>query len=101
MLLSLLGFDLAVDVLNVIKAQRFSLLAVEVLSSLGLNLLESGLGVGHSLLVSLVIQHSQHLVVVIIDIKLHWVLVVCEQSVVSISQISKSATLYSNMVRKC
>ena len=42
---------------------------------------------------ALVVQHSQHLIVVIINVKLHWVLVVGEQSVVSIGQICKSAAL--------
>jgi hypothetical protein len=37
-------------------------------------------------------SNSEHSVVVIVDIKLNWVLVVEEQSLVSISQISKSTS---------
>ena len=66
---------------------------VEILGSLSFHLLHSGSGLFLSLLMSLVVQHSQHLVVVIVDIKLQWVLVVSEKCIVSISQISKSASL--------
>merc|ERR1719327_987885 len=38
------------------------------------------------------VQHSQHFVIVFIDVELHWVLVVGEKSVVTIGQISKSAS---------
>ena len=98
-LFSLLSLNLAVDVLKIINTERFSLLGVEVLGSLGLNFLHSSLGVSHSLLMALVMQHSQHLIVVIIDVKLHWVLVVSEESIVSIGQIGKSATLKDAKVK--
>ena len=41
---------------------------------------------------SLIGIDSQHLIVAFIDIQLHWVLVVGEQSIVSIGQIGQSST---------
>ena len=90
---SLLSLNLAVDVLEIINAKRLSLFVVEIFGSLGFNLLHSNFSFSLSSLSTLVVQHSQHLIVVIINVKLHWVLVVSEQSVVSIGQISKSAAL--------
>jgi hypothetical protein len=49
--------------------------------------------------VSIRVHDSEHLVIAVIDIELHGVLVVSEQSVVTIGQISESAALkISNMI---
>ena len=96
---SFLCLNLAVDILKVVNAERFSFFMVEILSSFSFHLLHSGSSLFLSLLMPLVVQHSQHLVVVIVDIKLHWVLVVSEESIVSIGQIGKSATLKDAKVK--
>ena len=65
---------------------------IEVLGSFLNYLLDSSVGVSSSLDMTLISIYSQHLIVALVDIQLHWVLVVSEQSVVSISQISQSST---------
>ena len=92
-LFSLLALNLAVDILHIIDTERFTFLVVEVFGSLGSDLLESFIEFCLSSSMALRVQHSQHFVIVFIDVELHWMLVVGEKSVVTIGQISKSASL--------
>ena len=66
---------------------------VEELSALDASLIEGLLGLGDAGLVGIRVHDSQHLVVGVIDIELHGVLVVREQSVVAIGEISEGAAL--------
>ena len=93
-LLSHLSLNLNMDVLEVIKAQRFSLINVEIFGSLGNNFLHSFLLFLFSLLMSLTVINSQSLVVYIVSIQLNWMLVVSKESVVSICKISQCSSLY-------
>ena len=93
MLFSLFTFNLAVDVLHIINAKRFTFLMVKVFGSLGRDLRESIIKVFLHGLMLLRVQHSQRFVIVFIDVELHWVLVVGKKRIVAIGQISKSATL--------
>ena len=92
-LFSKFTLNLAVDILHIVDAERFTFLVVKVFSSLGSDLLESVVKFLFSSSVGLRVQHSQHFVIVFIDVELHWMLVVGEKSVVTIGQISKSASL--------
>lgn len=83
-LLSNLSLNLDVDVLEIVDAKGFALVNVEVLGSLSNNFLHSLLLLLLSLLMSLAMCTSQNLIVSIIDIKLHWMLIVGKESVVSI-----------------
>ena len=89
---SLLSLGLDVHILHIIEGQRFTLFVIKVLSSLSDNFLDSSVGASSSLDVSLIGIDSQHLIVAFIDVQLHWVLVVGEQSIVSIGQIGQSST---------
>ena len=83
-LLSNLSLYLDMNILEIINTEGFSLVNVKVLGSLSDNFLHSLLLLLLSLLMSLAMCTSQNLVVSIIDIKLHWMLIVCKESVVSI-----------------
>ena len=98
MLDSLLSLNLAVDVLEVINAKGLALFRVEELGSLSFDFSHSSNSSGLSGLMSLRVQHSQHLVVLVIDIELHWVLVVGEESVVSIGKVSEGTSLYTKNI---
>ena len=95
-LLSNLSLNLDVDVLEIVDAKGFALVNVEVLGSLSNNFLHSLLLLLLSLLMSLAMCTSQNLIVSIIDIKLHWMLIVGKESVVSICKISQSSSLYGS-----
>ena len=93
---SFLSFGLNIYVLHIIKTERLSFFTVKIFGSLFNDLLNSSLSFSASLLMTLVMQDSQHFIVVVINIQLHRMLVICEQSVMSICQISKCSTLKNN-----
>ena len=92
-LFSKLTLNLAEHILHIINTERFTFLVVEVFGSLGGNLCKSFIEFSFSSSMGLRVQHSQHFVIFFIDVELHWMLVVGEKSVVTIGQISKSASL--------
>lgn len=95
-LLALLCLSLDVQVLIIIPTNRLAFLAIESFCLLCDKFIESIMGLINSLLVLLTVDDSQHFVIVLVDVKLHWVLVVCEQRVVAVSQVSQSPSLLSN-----
>ena len=92
-LLSFLSFDLDVDVLEVIDGQRLALVSVEHLLSLSLDLFVPSHSLSLSGLVLLGVDSSQQLIIGLVDIQLHWMLIVGEESIVSISQVSEGSSL--------
>ena len=95
MLLPLLCLGLNVNVLVVVPADGLALLAVEDLGLLLGELDEPVLELLDTLLVALGVDHAQHLVVLLVDVELEGVLVVGEEGVVSIRQISQCSALFN------
>lgn len=95
-LLALLSLGLDVQVLIIVPANRLAFLTIERFSLLCDKFIESIMGLINSLLVLLTVDDSEHFVIVLVDVKLHWVLVVREQRVVAVSQVSQSPSLLSN-----
>ena len=96
---SLFTFNLAPNILFIFKSKLFTFLVIKVWWSFSNDFVISFLSVGHSLLMSITIGDSKESVISIINIKLHWVLVISEQSIVSISQISESTSLIESKIR--
>ena len=76
---ALLTLGLDVEVLEIIPVDGLSLILIECFSLLSNEFLETFLRVSHSLLVVLGVHDAQHLVVVGIEVELHWMLVVGEK----------------------
>lgn len=91
---ALLALCLAVEVLVIIPADGLSFILIERLRLLVYELGKPFLRIGESLLVVLGVHDAQHLVVSVVDVQLHWVLVVCEQRIVTICQVRQGTTLY-------
>ena len=93
MFLTLLCHDLAVYFLIIISGKRLSFAVIKKLSFLVHDFLDAIICCSDSSLVILRVCDTQHFVVIIIDLKLHRMLVVSEKSIMSIIQIGKSTTL--------
>lgn len=87
-----MSFD--INVLVVIPADGLSLFFIECLGLGSNELFESLLGLSRTRLVGLRVHHTKHLVVLSVDVKLQWVLVVREQRVVTICQVGEGTTLF-------
>lgn len=95
-LLTLFSFSLDVQILVVVPADRLAFFAIEGLSLLSNKFIETIMGSVNSGLMLLWVNDSQHFVIVLVYVELHWVLVVREQRVVSVRQVSECSTLYTN-----
>ena len=87
------SLDIEPDGLLVVDRQSLTLLVVQVLRALSASFIESLMGISKTSLMSVRVHNSEHLVIGVIDVELHGMLVVSEQSVVTIGQISESAAL--------
>ena len=96
---SFFSSGLAVDIFHILSAEGLTLFAVESLGSNFDELLNPFSGFSCSLLVTLGMGYSEHSVVVIIDIKLHWVLVISEKSIMSICEISEGTSLFKTKTK--
>jgi len=90
---ALASLDIKPDGLGVVDRHSLTLLVVQLSTSIGDSFIVSLLGLSNATLMFVGVHNSEHLVIRVIDIKLHGVLVVSEQSVVTIGQISESAAL--------
>ena len=77
-LLTLFCLSLDIKVLIIVPANRLAFFAVERLRLFGDKFLEAVLRLINSSLMVLRVCHSKHFVVLFVDVKLHWVLVVSE-----------------------
>ena len=89
---SFLALHLAINVLHIVNGKALTFISVQVLVSISDDLGHSSVEVSLHLLVGLGVLSSQELVVGVIDVKLHGVLVVSEQGIVSICKISQSTS---------
>ena len=93
MFFTLLCHDLAVNFLIIISGKRLSFTVIKELSFLIHDFLDAIICCSDSSLVIFRVCDTQHFVVVIIDLKLHRMLVVSEESIVTVSKICHGTTL--------
>ena len=93
---ALFGLRLDIKVLVVVPADGLAFDRVECVVFLINEFLEASLGLLHPRHVGLRVQDPQQLVVVLVDVQLHWMLVVSEQGIVPVCQIGEGTTLVTS-----